>query len=75
MVGNQNNADMGLLTDKHTSFTLDDTLDDVLEMLFGAGALWALSLGQQHGVLHQSIAMVFGSIRDSAAVDSDGRTN
>jgi len=44
-----------VLTNEHTSFTLDDTLHDVLNVL----SLAVLGLGQEHSILHQSITVVF----------------
>lgn len=43
--------------DKHTSFALNDTLDNVLKVLIGIG-LRRVRIGKEHGIFHQRIATV-----------------
>jgi hypothetical protein len=44
--------------DKHTSFTFNDTLNDVLDVLSATISLLGISVGEKHSVLHKRVAMV-----------------
>jgi hypothetical protein len=48
--------------DQNTSFTLDDTLDDVLDVLRATNILLVIGSGEKHGILHEGITVVFCGI-------------
>jgi hypothetical protein len=51
----------GHARDQDSGLTLDDTLDDICDMLALVDMLFRFGIRQKHSILHQSIASIFAS--------------